>query len=831
MSQPDSPTSSKSAAKAVEGALGITSPASLRPATVKGSLPAESDSRDVGRGVSGAKPPYRARGARILSPPRSASSVQAALLSNPPPSSPDPVVHRSVAGSASSVTAHPGARDVPAASDLDGQVAHPGMRTPVRSSVSTSGLETVEEGSLPSTPSADLALQFRSMDRHSLVGDAGNPSDGQAKPDGERTDGAAPKPPPDDRKPSASSGQRKPGPAANMSAHVTRSNALPSSSSSSSSSAAPHPVLKPQSKTGPEGAIQSMTVETETVSSVPQVAVGGGAGERGTLGRGDGGGSLRMRPSLETVRPRRDRKKTTRKTPSLATGAGTTKADIFEAKVASAVDEANSTDSDETFVYESNPPEPHPPRPVRHHSRTPSTTSVQSQMEQRAALLANPSTLAGKRSMKFASNSYVGPLSDQESGFDAPAFVRGSGRGSGHGHGHGGGQTSAHHLHHHIGHWGRAGRGTQGATFDAEPLFVQGIRSARTAANSRQSSRATSPRDRNPPPPLLPPHPPPPAPHLGPVHSKKGGRVSTYDIDVESVDDESTPLMSTTRGGRRRSAADTISRARYRPPRPAPWLARLAGCLALTTIILLIIVGAVGFFAATAKPLVDLRLLDISNVIATREELMLDTSFEAVNPNIVSVSVEYMDVNVFAKSKRSQPEEAAEGQSAMVSSRLQRPSRPRTSENIDEGTDPVQVEDPDADSHAMLLGQIFHFDSVPTFEGSPLAHRPSVSTGEARLWKPGNDTEDGGTARWERILQHPFELIVRGVLKYQLPLSGLVRTAPIGGTVLVHPELGVDSRGTMLLEHPHGQPDNTDGSSGRKGAYKPVTLIPFPAPR
>ena len=670
------------------------------------------------------------------------------------------------------------------------------------------------------------------MDHHPLVGDAGNSRDGQAKPDGERTDGPAPKPHPDDRKPSAPSGQGKLGPAANMSAHVTRSNALPSSSSSSSSAPPPpHPVLKPQSKTGPEGAIQSMTVETETVSSVPQVAVGGGAGERGALGRGDGGGSLRMRPSLETVRPRRDRKKTTRKTPSLATGAGTTKADIFEAKVASAVDEANSTDSDETFVYESNPPEPHPARPVRHHSRTPSTTSVQSQMEQRAALLANPSTLAGKRSMKFASNSYVGPLSDQESGFDVPAFGRGSGRGSGHGHGHGhghgAGQTSAHHLHHHIGHWGRAGRGTQGVTVDAEPLFVQGIRSARTAGNSRQSSRATSPRDRNPPP-LLP---PPPAPHLGLVHAKNGGRVSTYDIDVESVDDERTPLVSTTRGGRRRSAADATSRARHRPPRSAPWLARLAGCLALTTIILLIIVGAVGFFAATAKPLVGLRLLDISNVIATKEELMLDLSLEAVNPNIVSVSIEYMDVNVFAKSKQSKPEEAAEGQNATVPSRLQRPSRPRTSENVDEGTDPVQVEDPDPDSHAMLLGQIFHFDSVPTFEGSPLAHRPSVSTGEARLWKPGNDTEDGGTARWERILQHPFELIVRGVLKYQLPLSGLVRTAPIGGTVLVHPELGVDSRGTMALEHPHETPDDTDGSTGRNKTYKPVTLIPFPSPR
>jgi hypothetical protein len=38
------------------------------------------------------------------------------------------------------------------------------------------------------------------------------------------------------------------------------------------------------------------------------------------------------------------------------------------------------------------------------------------------------------------------------------------------------------------------------------------------------------------------------------------------------------------------------------------------------------------------------------------------------------------------------------------------------------------------------------------------------------LSSPGNKTEAGGTERWERVLQHPFELTVRGIIKYQLPL-------------------------------------------------------------
>lgn len=148
-----------------------------------------------------------------------------------------------------------------------------------------------------------------------------------------------------------------------------------------------------------------MIVETETVSSVPQVAVGGGAGERGLSGRIEDGSSLRLKPSTETIRPKKEKKKGVRKTPSFMSGtrgllsthsylfitrltppharvsslyltnedlecspppqpplltsrsteAVSSKADIFEAKVASAVDEAESTDSAESFMYESNP--------------------------------------------------------------------------------------------------------------------------------------------------------------------------------------------------------------------------------------------------------------------------------------------------------------------------------------------------------------------------------------------------------------------------------------------------------------------------------------------
>src|SRR5947209_2478352 len=154
--------------------------------------------------------------------------------------------------------------------------------------------------------------------------------------------------------------------------------------------------------------MRSMTVENERVSSIPQVVLGVN-GERGTSGRMNSSASVRPRPSAETMRPKKEKKKSTRKPPSLHSGTVSSKADIFEAKVASAIDETNSSDSEETFVYESNPAE----RNTRnaHHSRTPSVTSLASQIDQhgnRGKHYARDAShgVAAKKSMKFTNNAY-----------------------------------------------------------------------------------------------------------------------------------------------------------------------------------------------------------------------------------------------------------------------------------------------------------------------------------------------------------------------------------------------------------------------------------------
>ena len=86
---------------------------------------------------------------------------------------------------------------------------------------------------------------------------------------------------------------------------------------------------------------------------------------------------------------------------------GSTRADIFEDRVKNAMDEETSDDSDETFVYESNPPEPQVRR-SRHHSRTPSGASLTSMGAMDRAQGMGLSTVTKTRSMKFANTHATG---------------------------------------------------------------------------------------------------------------------------------------------------------------------------------------------------------------------------------------------------------------------------------------------------------------------------------------------------------------------------------------------------------------------------------------
>ena len=618
-----------------------------------------------------------------------------------------------------------------------------------------------------------------------------------------------------------------------------------------------------KSKTG-ETSLQSMTVETETVTSIPQAPLVPGTGGQGSTV------SLRTKGSTETIRPKKEKKKPARKTPTVTAGNGepptsaalfprlrhyqsmgsvvssteksvsptkchhdegdsrsrpthsrrqsmvmyqmsnlltrhrlaSSKADIFEAKVASAVEEANSSDSDETFVYDSNPPDARE-RPMRFHSRTPSTTSMASQIDRagmrsiHAVMESNGQPVVPKKSMKFVNSSATNGHSDS-------GFAEDDGRGTGRSNAGSGRGTARHH--HHFGRWGRNGGGNGHPSLFAEHGPFGGSL-APGNLNSRQSSAPPSPRFAN-------------RPATG-ANGKRGTHLSVgYDLDdTTGADDETTPLIGSgtvrsSRSGRSRRGGHSlrsIEAQTYHRSAPSV-LNRFASCLVLTVMLLLVVSGAIGFMFATSQPLTGIQLVSMDHVVASQQELMLDLTIKAHNPNVVVVVVDSADIEVFAKSPH-----------AMSDSEWWRhthpgeigPPPPRRPVGDEAGSDTMQILDaepdpspPDDAAPNMRLGTITGFDSALSFEGSFFHKGISYSSGEVRLKNPGNGTY-GGQERWERIMDDEFTLILKGVLKYTLPLSQRVRTATISGKTTVKPNAANDPPGL--------KPNGTEGGGGDNG--------------
>jgi hypothetical protein len=505
-----------------------------------------------------------------------------------------------------------------------------------------------------------------------------------------------------------------------------------------------------------------------------------------------------MKPSTETIRPRKEKKKS-RRANHLTTGPGTSKADIFEAKVASAVDEADVSDSDETFVYESNPPDPYPPRQSRYHSRTPSATSMASQVDQlagraRGAMRDGSHSVTGKRSMKFTNNTYNSSMDGDAQEADGS---RNAGRVEGSG--------TITPRHHHVGRHGR--NGAYPSLFDGDGPFPQPqtqLKSPRHFIGSGyRHSRNSNTRS---------------SPNYKTIANKKAGDV--YDFDAEGADDERTPLVGTPRATRsrhgRRPNSASLRQMEYMAQRQRGCFSRYGSCAIILFLLLIVAGGAASFITAATKTLLDVQVVAIQNVLASEQEIMLDLRVEAVNPNIFPVTIDDADVNIFAKSRYVGTESSWQENSSDVElyrtprveqsrrrwylSRLVRclgntecveeamngHSKGPSDGGVDKGTDPIG--DPEGDPQTMLLGRVFRFDSPLSFEASPWGHLMSTSKGQIRLARPGNKTESGGTERWERVLQHPFDLIVRGVVKYQLPLSSRFHSASISSTVRVIPD-------------------------------------------
>lgn len=643
-------------------------------------------------------------------------------------------------------------RSSPPDSDID-EKSSSGVHTPVRA-----GLETVEE---VATPAADRAIANHVKEKLA----APEPQSDGALSDGGRTMRAR------------SNQAQENGADEGSRADTRRTTSVPPAPVARQSSS----VSVKQGKAKAEGSTQNMTVETETVASIPQVALNASSKTDGT------NGTLKTKQSTETIKPKKDKKKPTRKQPTVHTGTSASKADNFEAKIASAVDEANTSDSEETFVYDSNPPDGGDRTVRRFHSRTPSATSMASQPPDRQNVRSIYGVMEGgshhhgpvpKKSMKFV-NTFNG--SGTESLTPGEEDGKGTGRSAG-----GSGRGTTRH-HHHIGRWGRQPGNGHASLFDNESPFANTARAKVSNTVSRNSSGPTSPRNHNSP--------------RGQLSTKRSAlqMSSIYDMDENAgADDERTPLIGTARynrSGRNRRGPHNLRQAESQTyTRRSSYLNRFAACLVLTMMFLLVITGAIGFMFATSQPMANIEIVSIQNVVTSEQVLMFDVSVKAHNPNIVLITVDHTDLEIFAKSDHAGTDsdwwkEPTKEDGVQTLEAGKDKKKPKDKDGKD-GKDGGDEDDEDSRPN-ILLGHITEFDSPLTFEGSLFHQGSSISTGEMKLQSPGNGTA-GGTKRWDRIYQNEFDLIIKGVLKYSLPLSARVRSATVSGRTTVKPNSAND---------------------------------------
>ncbi|KAI8341603.1 hypothetical protein EDC96DRAFT_522584 [Choanephora cucurbitarum] len=161
------------------------------------------------------------------------------------------------------------------------------------------------------------------------------------------------------------------------------------------------------------------------------------------------------------------------------------------------------------------------------------------------------------------------------------------------------------------------------------------------------------------------------------------------------------------------------------------WLTLL---FSISTLVALVIM-------AVASPLQSVEIISFGNVLGTQKQLMFDLHVRARNTNSWSVQVSHAVISMFAASH-------------YVPTRVQNATYKESTFKHE------------------YLGSIEKLDNPLIFEASSLLYftsKTSVSTSQIQIKNPGQTKDDlSGNERWSLLIRYPYELTLRGVLRYQL---------------------------------------------------------------
>ncbi|ONH66721.1 Vacuolar segregation protein 7 [Cyberlindnera fabianii] len=192
-----------------------------------------------------------------------------------------------------------------------------------------------------------------------------------------------------------------------------------------------------------------------------------------------------------------------------------------------------------------------------------------------------------------------------------------------------------------------------------------------------------------------------------------------------------------------------------------------AMCLSVTVFVLLAVGFIGGFLLANSKELQDLEIVSVDDIIVSVDELVFDLSVGAYNHGLLGVDISQVELDLFAKTTHLAPS----------------PLFP-------------SLDDAKGDVQTILLGSVTKFETPLHFESGFIHRNYTVTKGEIKLLHPGQNTTDhdqenhkseNDLDKWRKIIEHPFDLIVRGTFMYEVPLLKTEQSVAVTKTVTVDP--------------------------------------------
>jgi len=212
----------------------------------------------------------------------------------------------------------------------------------------------------------------------------------------------------------------------------------------------------------------------------------------------------------------------------------------------------------------------------------------------------------------------------------------------------------------------------------------------------------------------------------------------------------------------------------------------LAGTAILGVTLLVLTMLTVGFVFQTSRSLEGVQIRNLTNIVVSQEELVMDVIVQAGNPNILPVLMgDTINIDIFARSDHmdDKPHSHRTSRSRFTTPPFWPPWGDEKEPTRDRSAPPKNL----TDGPSLLLGTIRTLEAPLSFPPTGFKRDPwTIQKGQMKLVGPATNATDG-VEKWKKCITEDFELIVRGTMKYRAPIGGRDRVVAVEWRGVVDP--------------------------------------------